>query len=113
MQKFGADRKQSIFTPIDAAQRLSPATDNLIKGSKSLLNIVTQAVGSATAPAEPTFVRTRRDAEASEREYQVAIRKLDRQRLGLEERIEDTLKALQRWEGERLRALRTGISLSR
>jgi len=34
---------------------------------------------------------------------------LDRQRLGLEEKIEDTLKTLQRWETERLRAVKTAL----
>jgi hypothetical protein len=38
----------------------------------------------------------RLDADAADREYRIAVRKLDRQRLGLEERIEDTLKVLQR-----------------
>ena len=40
-------------------------------------------------------------------EYRIAVRKLDRQRLGLEERIEDVLKKLQRWEAERLQAVKT------
>jgi hypothetical protein len=35
------------------------------------------------------------------------VRKLDRQRLGLEEYIEDALKNLQRWEAERLQAVKT------
>ena len=35
------------------------------------------------------------------------MRKLDGQRLGLEEYIEDALKNLQRWEAERLQAVKT------
>jgi len=35
------------------------------------------------------------------------VRKLDRQRLGLEERVEETLKSLQKWELDRLRAVKT------
>ena len=38
------------------------------------------------------------------------MRKLDRQRLGLEERVEETLKTLQKWELDRLRAVKTGES---
>lgn len=37
------------------------------------------------------------------------MRKLDRQRLGLEERIEEMLKTLQKWELERLAAVKTGL----
>ena len=35
------------------------------------------------------------------------MRKLDRQRLGLEEHIEDALKNLQRWEADRLQSVKT------
>jgi len=35
------------------------------------------------------------------------VRKLDRQRLGLEEHIEDALKNLQRWEADRLQSVKT------
>jgi hypothetical protein len=33
--------------------------------------------------------------------------------LGFEERIEDILKALQKWESERLRTVQTGMSEAR
>ena len=56
------------------------------------------------------MIRARREAEQADQEYRVAIRKLDRQRLGLEERIEDVLKTLQKWELDRLRAVKTGAS---
>jgi tRNA(Arg) A34 adenosine deaminase TadA len=39
--------------------------------------------------------------------FRVAARKLDHQHLGLEERIEETLKMLQHWEIEHLRAVKT------
>jgi hypothetical protein len=52
-------------------------------------------------------VRARVESDAADREYRIAVRKLDRQRLGLEERIEDALKVLQRWETERLHAVKT------
>lgn len=58
--------------------------------------------------AEAPYVRARREAEAADQEYKTAVRNLDRQRLGLEERIEDTLKKLQQWEIDRLRAVKTG-----
>lgn len=59
---------------------------------------------------EPAYLKLRHEAEQADDVYRLAVRKLDRQRLGLEERLEDTLKTLQRWETERLRAVKTGMS---
>jgi hypothetical protein len=83
----------------------TPAAGNLMKRSNNFLSVVSKAL-AANANTEPPIVRTRLDAEAADREYRIAVRKLDRQRLGLEERIEDTLKLLQRWEMERLYAVK-------
>jgi hypothetical protein len=89
-----------------APTKLSPVAGNLIKRSNDFLNVVSKAL--ATNPnAEPPHVRARLDADAADREYRIAVRKLDRQRLGLEERIEETLRVLQRWETERLQAVKT------
>jgi len=86
--------------------KLAPVAGNLLKRSNTFLNVVSKAL--ATDPnAEPHHVRARLDADAADREYRIAVRKLDRQRLGLEERIEDVLKKLQRWEAERLQAVKT------
>jgi hypothetical protein len=85
-------------------------TDNLIKRSNNLVNVVTKAL-NANAQSEPAYIRLREEAEAADKVYRVAVRRLDRQRLGLEERIEETLKTLQRWELERLRAVKTGKPL--
>jgi hypothetical protein len=81
--------------------KTTPAASNLIKRSNNFLSVVSKAL-AANANTEPPVVRTRLDAEAADREYRIAVRKLDRQRLGLEERVEDTLRLLQRWEMERL-----------
>jgi hypothetical protein len=83
----------------------SPIAENLAKTSSSLVNIVSKALNG---PAEPPFVRLRREADIADREYRDAVRKLDRQRLGLEERIEEVLKAFQKWETERLRTIKSG-----
>ena len=85
--------------------KLSPVAGNLIKRSNNFLNVVTKAL-AANPDSEPPHVRARLDADAADREYRISVRKLDRQRLGLEERIEDTLKLLQRWEVERLHAVK-------
>ncbi|KAF8273068.1 hypothetical protein EI94DRAFT_1795447 [Lactarius quietus] len=85
--------------------KVSPGAGDFIKRSNNFFNVVSKAL-AANASTEPPLVRTRLDAEAADREYRIAVRKLDRQRLGLEERIEDTLKLLQRWEMERLYAVK-------
>ena len=85
--------------------KATPVAGNLIQRSNNFLNVVSKAL-AANAHSEPPLVRTRLDAEAADREYRIAVRKLDRQRLGLEERVEDTLKLLQRWEMERLYAVK-------
>ncbi|KAI0272568.1 hypothetical protein BC834DRAFT_857325 [Gloeopeniophorella convolvens] len=92
-------------TPLSPA-KLTPVADNLIKRSNNFLNVVTKAL-NANANAEPPHVRARIEADTADREYRIAVRKLDRQRLGLEERIEDALKMLQRWETERLRNVKS------
>ena len=87
---------------------LSPAAGNFIKRSNGFLNVVSKALtANSSASGEPLHVRARLEADDADREYRVGVRKLDRQRLGLEERIEDTLRLLQRWETERLRAVKT------
>ena len=85
--------------------KATPVAGNLMKRSNNFLSVVSKAL-AANANTEPPIVRTRLDAEAADREYRIAVRKLDRQRLGLEERVEDTLKLLQRWEMERLYAVK-------
>jgi len=87
---------------------LAPAAGNFIKRSNGFLNVVSKALAAnSSASAEPPHVRARLEADDADREYRVGVHKLDRQRLGIEERIEDTLRLLQRWETERLRAVKT------
>ncbi|KAF8511843.1 hypothetical protein BU17DRAFT_96904 [Hysterangium stoloniferum] len=100
------------FTPdselYEQQNALSPVAENLMKRTSNLVSIVQKAV-TAASNAEPLHIRARHDAEDADKVYRVAVRKLDRQRLGLEEKIEDTLKTLQRWETERLRAVKTAL----
>lgn len=83
---------------------------NLLKRSTTFVSLVSKALNTTSTPSEPAYVRARNEAEEADRAYRIAVRKLDRQRLGLEERIEETLKVLQRWESERLAAVKTGES---
>jgi hypothetical protein len=86
--------------------KLAPVAENLLKRSNTFLNVVSKAL-TTNQHTEPLHVRARIEADAADREYRIAVRKLDRQRLGLEERIEDTLRILQRWETEHLQAVKT------
>jgi hypothetical protein len=72
------------------------------------VDIVSKAWGTN---AEPPFIRYRREATLAETEYRKAIRTLDRRRLRLEELIEETLKALQKMESDRLHAVKSGAQL--
>lgn len=62
-----------------------------------------------TGPAEPPHIRARHEAQDADNIYRGAVRRLDRQRLALEDRIEESLKLLQRWEIDRLRAIKDGV----
>ncbi|TDL23780.1 hypothetical protein BD410DRAFT_856763 [Rickenella mellea] len=85
---------------------IAPIAENLVKRSGTLVNFVSKAI-TTNMTSEPPYIKARADAEAADQTYRTAVRKLDKQRLGLEERIEDTLKSLQTWETERLRAVKT------
>ncbi|KAI5124190.1 hypothetical protein M0805_005041 [Coniferiporia weirii] len=98
------DHNDIITSPVIA--NLSPMADNLVKRSNTIVNIVSKAINDGRH-SEPFHIRARADANAADKAYCTAVRKLDRQRLGLAERLEDTLKKLQKWELDRLRAVKT------
>ena len=102
---FELGKSPSKEEPPASPARLAPVAGNFMKRSNTLFNAVSKAL-TTNPSAEPIHVRARLEADAADREYRIAVRKLDRQRLGLEERIEDTLKLLQRWETERLHAVK-------
>ncbi|KAG2157826.1 uncharacterized protein EDB93DRAFT_818604 [Suillus bovinus] len=101
--ELGSETEAASSAP---KRNLTPLADSLIKRSNNFVNVVTKALNS-NAQTEPAHIRLRVEAEEADKIYRVAVRKLDRQRLGLEERIEETLKNLQRGEMERLRAVKT------
>ncbi|CAA7267405.1 unnamed protein product [Cyclocybe aegerita] len=81
--------------------------ENLLKKTGNFVSLVSKALNNSGNSSEPAHIRARQEADEADRTYRVAVRRLDRHRLGLEERIEDTLKVLQHWESERLRAVKT------
>jgi hypothetical protein len=82
--------------------------ENIRKQTATFTSFVTKALNAGQT--EPAHVRARNEAEEADHTYRIAVRKLDRQRLRLEEGLEETLKTLQKWEIERLRAVKTGKS---
>jgi len=58
--------------------------------------------------SQPPHVRARIEAEGADEAYRQGVRRLDRLRLALEDDIEESLKLLQKWETDRLRAVKTG-----
>ncbi|KAF9245227.1 hypothetical protein BU15DRAFT_41061 [Melanogaster broomeanus] len=93
--------------PATPAKR-NQITDNLLKRSGNLVNVVAKALNT-NSQNDPVHIRLRHEADEADKLYRVSVRKLDRQRLGLEERIEEMLKILQRWEMERLGAVKTAV----
>ena len=79
---------------------LAPLADNLLKRSNNFVNVVTKALNSSQT--EPTYIRARQEADTADKAYRVAVRKLDRQRLGIEERIEEMLKTCPKHIGNML-----------
>jgi hypothetical protein len=94
--------KQSSESVLSGTQ-----SENLLKKTGNFVNLVSKALNTNNS-SEPAYIRARQDADEADKAYRIAVRRLDRHRLALEERIEDTLKILQRWESERLRAVKTG-----
>ncbi|KAG8834562.1 hypothetical protein FRC17_008396 [Serendipita sp. 399] len=83
---------------------LQPVADNLLKRSGTLANFVMKQIKSGNGP--PPHVRARLEAEEADEAYRTSVRRLDRSRLALEDRIEEILKILQKWELERLRVVK-------
>lgn len=95
--------KQSSDSALSGAQ-----SENLFKKTGNFVNLVSKALNTNNS-SEPAYIRARQDADEADKAYRIGVRRLDRHRLALEGRIEDTLKILQRWESERLRAVKTGM----
>ena len=106
MQAFDLERKVSDPTSITSPTRLAPIAGNLMKRSNTFVSVVAKAL--VTKESEPAHIKAKVEAEEADNAYRIAIRRLDRQRLGVEERVEETLKTLQKWENERLKAVKTG-----
>ncbi|KAF8636388.1 hypothetical protein AX17_003570 [Amanita inopinata Kibby_2008] len=97
-------RKNMDHHPSSSIKSLQAET--LLKRTNNFVSLVTKALNN-NSNGEPLYIRARHEAEDADKLYRVAVRKLDRHRLAIEERLEETLRTLQRWETERLRAIKT------
>lgn len=80
----------------------------IMKTTNNFVSLVKKAIEVNLDSSSPSaHFRARQEADQADQAYRVAARALDRQRLGLEDRIEECLKLMQRWESERLRAVKT------
>jgi hypothetical protein len=89
-----------------AASLVPPAVTNNFNMLKSYLP------SSLGASDEPAHVRLRREAIKADEGYKEGVRVAEEKRLEMEERIERGLRIWERWERERLGAVRNGISSS-
>ena len=87
-----------------ASNMVSPTVTNNLSMLKSYLPV---SIGSSD---EPAHVRLRRDAIKADEGYKEGVRVAEEKRLEMEERIERGLRLWERWERERLGAVRNGKS---
>jgi hypothetical protein len=92
---------QELFSPTahSPGVNLPLRRSNTFKSFLSTLNSPT---------VEPAHIKARAESQVANERYRKAVRVLDRQRIALEDKIETTLKLWNRWELERLRAVKTG-----
>jgi len=83
----------------------------VIEGANTLLKrsntVASYLARSLKASSEPPHRKARIAADEANEKYRSAVRKLDGQRLALEDRIESMLKQWYIWELDRLRAVKT------
>lgn len=90
-----------VLTPVPQ----SPLVPSLVQRSNTLTGFISKRLNNTSVPAHVKF---RTEADAADAKYRNAVHTLDRQRLSLEDRVEGTLKLWNRWELDRLRAVKTG-----
>ena len=106
-QAFELGKEPDPKAPSPTKNTRTLQQENLKKQTATFTSFVTKALNAGQT--EPAHVRARHDAEEADQTYRIAVRKLDRQRIRLEEKLEEMLKTLQKWEIERLRAVKTGM----
>lgn len=99
----------SPASPLTTAASVPSTASSLLARSGSILSATfgSHANGSSALPSVPLHVRARHEADHIEGVYRTAVRKLDRTRMRMEEVVQDGLGVLQRWEADRLAAIRT------
>ncbi|KAG6879245.1 hypothetical protein C0992_004238 [Termitomyces sp. T32_za158] len=107
MEAFNLDNKQTSEQDAGTLGVSAKQAEAVIKRTGgNFVNLVSKVL-SNTNNGEPAYMKARHEADIADNIYRKAVRKLDRHRLTLEERLEEALKLLQRLEMERLRAVKT------
>lgn len=101
------DRTNAAVNGPALAAQAKPVTDNIVKQSSAFASFVMKQI-KAGSDSQPPHVRARIEAGDADEAYRQGVRRLDRLRLALEDHIEESLKLLQKWESDRLRAVKTG-----
>ena len=117
---WGRDEEYYQFTgkplhaqaePMSPAAAVGPAAGaSLLARSGSILSATFSSAAGASGSSQQTValhVRARREADHIEGVYRTAVCKLDRTRTRMEEIVQEGLVVLQRWEADRLSAVRT------
>jgi hypothetical protein len=114
---WGRDEEYYQFTDKPLRPEAEPSPPAVAAPAASLLarsgSILSATFGSSASgsgssqPAVALHVRARQEADHIEGVYRTAVRKLDRTRNRMEEIVEEGLVVLQRWEADRLSAVRT------
>lgn len=76
------------------------------QASSLVKNYLPSAISRTVAREEPQIVRLRRETKLADDEYKAAVEQLDHVRLRMEERISAGLRSWERWERERLAAVK-------
>ena len=97
------DQNKDEYTLTPVPQ--SPLATSLVQRSNTLSGFISKRLNNSSVPAH---IRLRAEAEVADAKYRDAVHTLDKQRLSLEDRVEGTLKLWNRWELDRLRAVKTG-----
>ncbi|WFD34097.1 Rho-GTPase-activating protein 8 [Malassezia cuniculi] len=97
-------------TSTDDTSFQAPEQGSLTRQPSRLSTYFSRAVGAVSGLADPRHVRLRRDAEAAESAYQDAVRTVDELRCEAEEVLFSQYAAVQRWEADRVAAVRRIIA---
>lgn len=104
-----SEDKEQLLGGLKRSVTLSSALSSAL--SKASVNPTVQNLRAAVGGlSEPRHLRLRREAEQAEQAYKEAVRNLDKLRCRTEETLAEHFKLAERWEAERLRAIKSVLA---